>query len=53
MGGGTHAYLLERLLPGVRANVVVERGGPGERAATVSTFEGSVARMRDHVVPQV
>lgn len=41
--GGTHGYLLERLLPGVRAYVVVECGSPSERTATVSTFEGSVA----------
>lgn len=51
--GGTHCYLLERLLPGVRADVVVERCGTGERTAAVSTFERSVARVRHHVVPQI
>lgn len=51
--GGTHCYLLERLLPGVRADVVVECCGTGERAAAVATFEGSVARVRHHVVPQI
>lgn len=51
--GGTHGYLLERLLPGVRAYVVVERRGTGEGAAAVSAFEGPVAGVRHHVVPQV
>lgn len=53
VGGGTHCYLLERLLPGVRANVVVECCGASERTAAVSTFEGSVARVCHHVVPQI
>lgn len=44
---------LERLLPGVRANVVVERRGTSERTSAVSTLEGSVARVRHHVVPQI
>lgn len=52
-GWGTHCYLLERLLSGVRADVVVERGGTGERSAAVSAFEGSVAGVRHHVVPQL
>lgn len=52
-GGGTHCYLLERLLSSVRAYVVVERGGASERPATVSAFEGSVAGMSHHVVPQL
>lgn len=51
--GVTHCYLLERLLSGVRAYVVVERGGAGERPAAVSTFEGSVAGVSHHVVPQL
>lgn len=51
--GGTHCYLLEGLLPGVRADVVVERRGSGERSAAESTLEGSVAGVRHHVVPQV
>lgn len=51
--GGTHCYLLERLLPGVRADVVVERGGAGEGSAAVSAFEGAVAGVSHHVVPQV
>lgn len=53
VGGGTHAYLLEGLLPGVRAYVVVERGGAGEGAAAVAAFKGPVAGVRHHVVPQV
>lgn len=52
-GGGTHAYLLEGLLPGVGAYVVVERGGAGEGAAAVAAFKGPVAGVRHHVVPQV
>lgn len=53
MGGVTHCYLLERLLSSVRAYVVVERGGASERPAAVSTFEGSVAGVSHHVVPQL
>ncbi|TNN44261.1 hypothetical protein EYF80_045544 [Liparis tanakae] len=52
-GGGTHWYLLEGLLPGVRADVVVERRGSGERSAAVATLKGPVAGVRHHVVPQV
>lgn len=52
-GGGTHCYLLERLLPGVCAYVVVERRGTGECTAAVATFEGSIARVRHHMVPQI
>lgn len=44
---------LERLLSSVRADVVVERGGAGERPAAVSTFEGSVAGVSHHVIPQL
>jgi len=51
--GGTHWYLLEGLLPGVRADVVVERRGSGERSAAVATLKGPVAGVRHHVVPQV
>lgn len=53
MGGGTHCYLLERLLSGVRADVVVERCGAGEGPATVSTLERTVAGVGHHVVPQL
>lgn len=52
-GGGTHCYLLEGLLSGVRTYVVVEGGGAGEGAAAVATLEGSVAGVRHHVVPQL
>lgn len=44
---------LERLLPGVCADVVVECGGTGERAAAVSTFERPIAGVCDHVIPQL
>lgn len=50
---GTHCYLLERLLSGVRPDVVVEGGGAGEGAAAVSALEGPVAGVRHHVVPQL
>lgn len=46
-------YVLEGLLPGVCAYVVVEGGRSGERSATVSTFERSVAGVRHHVIPQI
>ena len=47
---GTHCYLLEWLLPGMCADVVVERGGPGEGSPAVAALEGPVAGVRDHVV---
>lgn len=50
---GTHCYLLERLLPGVCADVVVEGGGAGERSAAVAALEGPVAGVRDHVIAQL
>ena len=53
MGRGTHWYLLERLLPGVGPDVVVQGGGAGKRPAAVATFEGPVAGVRDHMVPQL
>lgn len=53
VGGGTHYYLLERLLSGVCADVVVEGGGAGKRSAAVSTFEGPVTGVCHHVVPQL
>ena len=52
-GRGTHWYLLERLLPGVGPDVVVQGGGPSERPAAVATLEGPVAGVRDHMVPQL
>lgn len=51
--GGTHCYLLERLLSGVGAYVVVERGGAGEGPAAVAALEGPVAGVSHHVVPQL
>lgn len=53
MDWGTHGYLLERLLPGVRAYVVVKRCCTSECTATVSTFEWSVAGVCHYVVPQI
>ncbi len=50
---GTHCYLLERLLPGVCADVVVEGGGSGEGSAAVAALEGPVAGVRDHVIAQL
>lgn len=45
--------LLERLLPGVCAYVIIECCCPGERSATISTFKRSVAGVRHHVIPQI
>lgn len=50
---GTHCYLLEWLLPGVGADVVVERCGSGESSATVATLEGPVTGMRYHVIAKL
>lgn len=47
------SYLLERLLPGVCAYVVIEGCCSGESSATISTFERSVAGVRHHVIPQI
>ena len=51
--GGTHCYLLERLLPGVCADVVVQRGGAGKRPAAVAALERPVAGVCDHVVTEL
>lgn len=51
--GGTHCYLLERLLSCVCADVVVERRGASKGPAAVSTFERSVAGVRHYMVPQL
>lgn len=47
---GTHCYLLEWLLSGVGADVVVECRGSGESSAAIATLEGPVTGMRYHVV---
>lgn len=47
------SYLLERLLPGVCAYVVIEGCCSGECSATISTFERSVAGVRHHVISQI
>lgn len=47
---GTHYYLLEWLLPGVGADVVVECRGSGKSSAAIATLEGPVTGMCYNVV---
>lgn len=53
MVGLVGSYLLERLLPGMCAYVVIECCCSGERSATISTFKRPVAGVRHHMIPQI
>lgn len=50
VSSGTHCYLLEWLLPGVGADVVVERRCSGKSSAAIATLEGPVTGMCYHMV---